>query len=101
MSLAAAGTLRAGSGHAVLGLARPRAAPAHLGLLSVGRPGRIEGTVAPDAFRVRGGEHDRDTQGTWVRLDEVPASARWRPLGRLLAQIDYLLPHSTWDSPAP
>lgn len=88
MALAAAAALRAGA-PATLSWDQP-GTRLHLptwGTYRLDAPGRIEVTVAPGAFRVRGvDEHRTDTGGTWVRPDEIPASTRWRPLGRLLAQ---------------
>ncbi|MEV7322612.1 radical SAM/SPASM protein FxsB, inactivated metallohydrolase extension form [Streptomyces sp. NPDC093970] len=87
MALTAAAALRAGA-RATLSWNQP-GPRLHLptwGTYRLDAPGRIEVTVAPDAFRVRGrGGQGPDPDGTWVRLDEAPASARWRPLGRLLA----------------
>ncbi|MER5523425.1 radical SAM/SPASM protein FxsB, inactivated metallohydrolase extension form [Streptomyces sp. NPDC002677] len=83
VSLAAAAALRAGV-RATLSWDQP--GPwLHLptwGTYRLDAPGRIEVTVAPDAFRVRGGGHGSDPDGAWLRL-EAPASTRWRPLGRL------------------
>ncbi len=87
MALAAAAALRAGV-PATLSWDQP-GTRLHLptwGTYRLDAPGRIEVTVAPDAFRVRGGGHAPDPDGTWVGIDGGPASARWRPLGRLLAQ---------------
>ncbi|MEV7975840.1 radical SAM/SPASM protein FxsB, inactivated metallohydrolase extension form [Streptomyces sp. NPDC086519] len=84
MSLAAAAALRAGAA-ATLSWDQP-GTRLHLptwGTYRLRAAGRIEVTVAPDAFRVReGGESDP----VWVRLDEVPVSARWRPVDRLPVQ---------------
>ncbi|MFJ3770795.1 radical SAM/SPASM protein FxsBH, inactivated beta-hydroxylase extension form [Streptomyces sp. NPDC090075] len=82
MSLTAAAALRAGV-PATLSWDQP-GTRLHLptwGTYRLDAPGRIQVTVAPDAFRVRGGHQDPD--GSWVRLGHVPASPRWRPLGRL------------------
>ncbi|MFD4600915.1 radical SAM/SPASM protein FxsB, inactivated metallohydrolase extension form [Streptomyces sp. NPDC058464] len=81
MALAAAAALRAGAA-ATLSWDQPDTW-LHLptrGSYRLDAPGRIEVTVAPDAFRVRG-EHE--AEGSWVRLDEVPVSTRWRPVDRL------------------
>ncbi|WP_181805824.1 radical SAM/SPASM protein FxsBH, inactivated beta-hydroxylase extension form [Streptomyces shenzhenensis] len=84
MSLAAAAALRAGTA-ATLSWDQP-GTRLHLptwGTYRLQAAGRIEVTVAPDAFRVReGGERDP----VWVRLDEGPVSTRWRPLDRLPVQ---------------
>ncbi|MFJ9565001.1 radical SAM/SPASM protein FxsBH, inactivated beta-hydroxylase extension form [Streptomyces fuscichromogenes] len=84
MSLAAAAALRAGV-DATLSWDQP-GTRLHLptwGTYRLDAPGRIEVTVAPDAFRVREG---RGTGGSRIRLDEVPVSARWRPIDRLPVQ---------------
>ncbi|MEV5846736.1 radical SAM/SPASM protein FxsB, inactivated metallohydrolase extension form [Streptomyces sp. NPDC051985] len=87
MSLTAAATLRAGV-PATLSWDQP-GTRLHLptwGTYRLDAPGRIEVTVAPDAFRVRAAGPGADRAGTWVPVDEVLASAHWHPLGRLLAQ---------------
>lgn len=84
MSLAAAAALRAGS-PARLSWDQP-GTRLHLptwGSYRLDAPGRVEVTVAPDAFRVR---EERKSGAGWVRLDEVPVSARWRPVDRLPVQ---------------
>ncbi|MFG2952154.1 radical SAM/SPASM protein FxsBH, inactivated beta-hydroxylase extension form [Streptomyces sp. NPDC048291] len=84
MSLAAAAALRAGA-PATLSWDQP-GTRLHLptwGTYRLAAAGRVEVTVAPDAFRVR---EDRGSAGSWVRLDEVPVSARWRPADRLPVQ---------------
>ncbi|MEV5958602.1 radical SAM/SPASM protein FxsB, inactivated metallohydrolase extension form [Streptomyces sp. NPDC051987] len=84
MSLAAAAALRAGAA-ATLSWDQP-GTRLHLptwGTYRLDAPGRVEVTVAPDAFRVRTGSA---ADPEWVRLDEVPVSARWRPVDRLPVQ---------------
>ncbi|MFF7474999.1 radical SAM/SPASM protein FxsBH, inactivated beta-hydroxylase extension form [Streptomyces sp. NPDC008092] len=81
MALAIAAALRAGS-PATLSWDQP-GTRLHLptwGTYRLDAPGRVEVTVAPDAFRVR---EDRGSGGSWVRPGEVSVSARWRPVGRL------------------
>ncbi|MFD4501925.1 radical SAM/SPASM protein FxsBH, inactivated beta-hydroxylase extension form [Streptomyces sp. NPDC058457] len=84
MALAAAAALRAGV-PATLSWDQPgtRLYLPTWGTYRLDTPGRIEVTVAPDALRVR---EDREADGNWVRLDEVPVSARWRPVDRLPVQ---------------
>ncbi|MFD5543617.1 FxsB family cyclophane-forming radical SAM/SPASM peptide maturase [Streptomyces sp. NPDC127079] len=112
MSLTAAAALRAGWS-ATLSWDQP-GTRLHLptwGTYRLAAPGRVEVTVAPDAFRVRvrgagepptkdgadtrnagdaedtrDGADTRAVEDGWVRLGEAPAATRWRPLGRLLAQ---------------
>jgi uncharacterized protein len=88
MSLIVAAALRAGVkttlawDHPV-----PRLHLPALGRYELDAPGRIEVSVAPEAFRVRGsGKPDEDPEWMWVRLDEPPSSSRWRPLKRLWGQ---------------
>ncbi|MER5787178.1 radical SAM/SPASM protein FxsB, inactivated metallohydrolase extension form [Streptomyces sp. NPDC001980] len=84
MSLTAAAALRAGS-PATLSWDQP-GTRLHLptwGTYHLDAPGRVEVTVAPDAFRVR---ENRGSGESWVRLDGVPVSARWRPVDRLPIQ---------------
>ncbi|MET7472926.1 radical SAM/SPASM protein FxsB, inactivated metallohydrolase extension form [Streptomyces sp. NPDC005648] len=85
MSLAVAAALRAGV-PATLAWDQPGSRlhlPA-LGTYRLDGPGRIEVDVAPDSFRVR--DAGSPGYGAWVRLGEVPASPRWRPLAPLWAQ---------------
>lgn len=81
MSLAAAAALRAGV-RATLAWDQPgtRLHLPTLGSYRLSATGRIEVTLAPGAFRVRG---DGNPDGSWVRLDEGPVAGRWRPLVRL------------------
>ncbi|MGY5056287.1 radical SAM/SPASM protein FxsBH, inactivated beta-hydroxylase extension form [Streptomyces sp. 900105755] len=84
MSLAAAAALRAGV-PATLSWDQPTTR-LHLptwGTYRLDAPGRIEVTVAPDAFRVR---ENRGSGAGWVRLDGVPVSTHWRPVDRLPVQ---------------
>lgn len=91
MSLATGAALRAGAS-ATLGWDQP---DTWLYLPTWGRyeldaPGRIEVTVAPGRFRVRGiGAAERglrpEGDPEWILLDEAGADPRWRPLARLWA----------------
>ncbi|MEW1771991.1 radical SAM/SPASM protein FxsB, inactivated metallohydrolase extension form [Streptomyces sp. NPDC086777] len=87
LSLAVAAALRAGI-PATLSWNQP-GTRLHLptwGTYRLDAPGRIEVTVAPDAFRVRSADgHGPDPDDDWVRTRDPGCAPRWNPLGRLAA----------------
>ncbi|MER6537418.1 radical SAM/SPASM protein FxsB, inactivated metallohydrolase extension form [Streptomyces sp900105755] len=87
LSLAVAAALRAGV-PATLSWDQP-STRLHLptwGTYRLAAPGRVEVTVAPDAFRVRSADRrGPDPEGDWVRPRDPGSAPRWNPLGRLSA----------------
>ncbi|SEF07481.1 radical SAM/SPASM protein FxsB, inactivated metallohydrolase extension form [Streptomyces sp. Ag109_O5-10] len=87
LSLAVATALRAGV-PATLSWDQP-STRLHLptwGTYRLAAPGRVEVTVAPDAFRVRSADRrGPDPEGDWVRPRDPGSAPRWNPLGRLFA----------------